>query len=230
MMKTFYTMCTAAVTLTALTVLTAAPALAQQRSAMAPRSASAWYVGGAIGGDGFKSGYDQTIATIASTGAKRGTINADAKETMWKGYLGYQFSPKFSIEGGYWNFGKPNYSATVTSNVPETMMRRNFDVDGYGADAVWWLPIGNAFSGIVKTGAIWTTTRASAADPGGTLTPLPAETARKVNWRWGLGLQYDMRKDLAARLEIETVRNIGDGAKFGSADIIMWSLGMNYKF
>ena len=227
MMRTFYTVCTVAVTLAAVTAM---PVLAQQSNRAAPRDATAWYVGGAIGGDGFKSGYDQTKATIVSTGAKSGMIYADAKETMWKGYLGYQFSPQFSVEGGYWNFGKPNYSATVTSNVPETVMRRSFDVDGYGADAVLWLPMGNAFSGFGKIGAISTTTRASSAVPGGTLTPLPAETVRKLNWRWGLGLQYDMRKDLAARLEIETVRNVGDDAKFGSADIIMWSLGMNYKF
>lgn len=213
----------------ALAALSAGSVLAQQSDSAVPKTATGWYVGGAIGGGGYRTGYDQTKATIASTGATQATISADYKETMWKAYLGYQFSPQFSIEGGYWNFGKPSYSAAITVPVV-TEMRRSFSVEGYGADAVLWLPMSNAFSGFGKIGAIRTIARASAADPGVPLTSLPAESARKFNLHLGLGLQYDVRRDLATRLEIETVRKVGDAATFGSADVIMWSLGMNYKF
>jgi len=215
--------------LAALAALSAGPVLAQQRDSAMPKKGTGWYVGGAIGGGGFKTAYDQTKASIASTGATQATISADAKEPMWKAYLGYQFLPQFSVEGGYWNFGKPSYSADITAPVTTTM-RRRFGVEGYGADAVLWLPMSNTFSGFGKIGAIRTTAQASAADPGGGLTPLAAESARKLNSHWGVGLKYDIRRDLAARLEIETVRNVGDSAKFGSADAVMWSLGMNYKF
>lgn len=213
----------------ALAAMAAGPVLAQQRDGAMPNKATGWYVGGAIGNGGFRTGYEQTKTSIASTGVTQAVISADAKETMWKAYLGYQFLPQFSIEGGYWNFGKPSYSADITAPVTTTM-RRSFGVEGYGADAVLWLPMGNAFSGFGKIGAIRTDTQASSADPGGGLTPLAAESARKLNSHLGLGLKYNIRRDLAARLEIETVRNVGDAAKFGSADVIMWSLGMNYKF
>ncbi len=214
----------------AVTALSAGPVVAQQSVDIAPAKVTAWYVGGAIGRDGFKTGYAQTKANIAATGATQATISDDAKETMWKAYIGYQILPQFSIEGGYWNFGKPSYSAAITSNVPVTTMRRSFNVDGYGVDAVLWLPMAGAFSGFGKIGAIQTNTRASTADPGGGLIPLPAESARKLNSHWGLGVTYDIRRDLAARLEFETARNVGDAAKFGSADVLMWSLGMDYRF
>lgn len=214
----------------AMTALSTDPVLAQQSHGAAPAKASRWYVGGALGRDGFKTGYEQTKANIASTGATQATISADARETMWKAYVGYQVVPQFSVEGGYWNFGKPSYSAAITSNVPVTAMRRSFNSDGYGADAVFWLPMTNAVSGFGKIGAIRTNTRASAADPGGGLTPIAAESTRKLNSLWGVGLTYDFRRDLGARLEFESVSKVGDAAKFGSADVLMWSLGMNYRF
>ena len=224
-------LCAMQISVVSLAALSAAgPVLAQQAGSAMPNMVTGWYAGGAIGAGGFKTGYEQTKATIAATGATQETISADAKETMWKAYLGYRFLPHFSVEGGYWDFGKPNYSAVITSNVPETSFRRSFRAEGYGADAVLWLPIGSAFSGFGKVGVMRTSTHASAADPGGGLIPLPAESARKYNSRWGLGMQYDLRRDLAARLEIETVRSVGDAGTFGSADLIMWSLGMNYRF
>ena len=212
-----------------LVALSAEPVLAQQRDGAAADKTTGMYVGAAIGGSGFKTGYQKTRATIISTGAAAGTISADAKDSMWKVYLGYQFSPRFSIEGGYWDFGKPSYTANITAPVATTM-RRNFSVEGYGVDAVLWLPIWNAFTGFYKVGAIRTTTEASGADPGAPLTSLPADYAHKTNAHWGVGLKYDLRHDLAGRIEFETVRKVGDASKFGDADVIMWSLGMSYKF
>ncbi len=213
----------------AVVALFATPVLAQQDGAVQKKTMG-WYVGGAIGGGGFRTGYDQTKATLVSINATQATISGDYKETMWKAYMGYQFSPHFSIEGGYWNFGKPSYVATITQPAATTM-RRSFSVDGFGADAVLWLPMTNTLTGFGKIGAIQTTAKAGAADPGVVgLNSLPAESARKLNFNWGLGLKYDMRNDWAARLELETVRNVGDAAKFGNADVVMWSLGMDHNF
>jgi OmpA-OmpF porin, OOP family len=222
-------LCAIHVGVVALAALFVVPAMAQQTGGTAPKKVTGWYVGGAVGGDAFKTGYDQTKANVASTGATQATISADYKEPMWKAFLGYQVSPHVSIEGGYWNFGKPSYLATIAAPAATTM-RRDFSVDGYGVSTVLWLPMTDAISGFGKIGVIWTTTKASAADPGVGLTPLPAESVRKFNPSWGLGLKYDFRHNMAARLELESVRNVGDAAKFGEADVVMWSLGMHYKF
>jgi opacity protein-like surface antigen len=75
-----------------------------------------------------------------------------------------------------------------------------------------------------------TSTRASASDPGGGLTALLAESANKFNPRWGAGLEYRLTSAAAARIEYENVRKIGDDAKFGTADVILWTIGANYRF
>lgn len=223
-------LCAKCTWIAALAALSAGPTSAQQSDSVMPKKTMGWYVGGAIGRGGLRTGYDQTKQNLQSINATQATISADYKETMWKAYLGYRFSPYFSIEGGYWNFGEPSYVATITQPAAATL-RRSFSVDGFGADAVLWLPMTNTLSGFGKIGAIRTTAKAGTGDPGvAGLNTLSAESARKINLNWGLGLKYDIRNDWAARLELETVRNVGDAAKFGSADIVMWSLGMNHKF
>lgn len=187
------------------------------------------YVGGAVGRGGFDTSYEQTKSVIRSTGATSFIVTANALDTMWKGYFGYRVSPNLSMEAGYWNFGRADISTSITAPVV-TGLQRTFRADGYGVDAVLWLPAGSAWSGLVKVGAMRTTTKASAGDPGAGLTALPEESARTLNLRWGAGLEYRLAPSAAARLEFEAVNSIGDNAKFGTADVLMWTLGVNYRF
>src|SRR4051794_3066321 len=98
----------------------------------AERSPGKWYVGGSLGRGGYKTGYQRTADTIFSTGVTSVTVVPDVTQTMWKLYAGYQLTPQFSIEGGYWNFGRPSYTANITAPVVTTM-RRSFTAQGYGA-------------------------------------------------------------------------------------------------
>ena len=187
------------------------------------------YAGGAIGRGGYDTDFERTKAVIRTTGATTFNVTANATDTMWKGYVGYRLSPHFSLEAGYWNFGRVNFSAAITAPAAATL-QRDFRADGYGAGAVLWLPVSESWSGLAKVGALRTAVKASASDPGGGLTPLPAESSHKLNSHWGLGLEYRVSRDLAARLEYENVRKVGDDAKFGTADVILWTVGANYRF
>jgi len=212
-------------------------ALAQGKDAPARAKAptSGWYAGGAIGYGGYRTKYSQTHGTIARTGATAWTVNADEDDTMWKAYVGYRLTPYVSVEGGYWDFGRPSYSAAIATPVATTM-DRSFSVDGFGADAALWLPLGivdpilSNVSGFAKLGAIQTRVKASAAVPGGGLTPLPAESDDSLRAHWGVGVEYSVQRNWAARLEFETLNNAGDNSTFGTADIQMWSFGANYRF
>ena len=207
--------------------LSCAGAALAQGSAERPRN---WYAGASVGRGGFDTDFERTKATIRSTGATSFVVTPDATtDTVWKGYFGYRFSPNVSIEAGYWNFGTLTYSANISAPVAASM-QRTFRAEGYGADAAFWLPVYGSLEAFAKLGAMQVHTRASAADPGAGLGSLPAQSSRKLNSHWGLGLEYRLSRDLAARLEYETVRKIGDDAKFGTADVMMWSLGANYKF
>ena len=206
----------------------ASPPLSQRARSATRAKKGKWYVGGSVGRGGFDADYVSTKASIASTGANTFTTRADAKSTMWKTYVGYELSPSVSVEGGYWNFGKLSYTADISAPVT-TSMQRKFRADGYGANVVLWQPFTGSLSGFAKGGAIWTSVRAGAADPAG-LTSLPAETARRLTSMWGLGIKYDISPEWATRLEYESVRKVGDAARFGNADVIMLSFGVNYNF
>jgi len=193
------------------------------------RTPGKWYAGGSIGRGGYKTGYQRTADTIFSTGATSVTVVPDVTQTMWKLYAGYNLSPQFSIEGGYWNFGRPSYTANITAPVVTTM-RRSFTAQGYGASLVYWLPVNDNFSAFGKVGGMLTNATASSADPGAGLGTLPAETARRLNWSFGLGAQYDFNANMSGRVEYEAVRKIGDEGKFGTANVGMWSVGLNYRY
>ena len=187
------------------------------------------YVGGAIGRVGYDADIERAKAVIGGTGATAFTVNANVTDTAWKGYAGYRASPNLSVEAGYWNFGRLDMSAAVTAPV-STALQRKYRADGYGANAVLWLPVYNSWSGLVKAGAMLTNVKASASAPGGGLIALPAESARTLNAHWGVGLEYRLSPAAAVRLEFETVRKVGDESKFGTADLTFWTLGANYRF
>jgi len=210
----------------ALGLLSASLASAQGPGGAAQRNV---YVGGAIGLGGYDADLERSKAVIRTTGATTFNVAANATDTMWKGYFGYRVSPHFSLEAGYWNFGKVELSASITAPAAATL-QRTYRADGYGADAVFWLPVNNSWSGLVKAGAMRTSAKASASDPGAGLTALPAESANKFNPRWGVGLEYRLTSAAAARIEYENVRKVGDDAKFGTADVILWTIGANYRF
>ena len=195
----------------------------------ASRAMDRWYVGGALGRGGYDADFERTKVTVASTGATAFTVFANGTDTMWKGYLGYRFSPYASFEAGYWNFGRVDISTSITAPVATTMQRR-ISGDGYGAGAVFWIPVTNTFSGMVRAGGILTSVKATASDPGAGLNALPAESSHKLNSHWGLGLEYQFTRSAALRMEYENVRRVGDDAKFGTADVILWTVGANYRF
>ena len=210
----------------ALGLMSASLASAQEPGGAAQRNV---YVGGAIGRGGYDADFERSKAVIRTTGATTFNVAVNATDTMWKGYFGYRVSPHFSLEAGYWNFGKVEISASITAPVAAAL-QRTYRADGYGADAVFWLPLNNSWSGLVKAGAMRTSAKASASDPGAGLTALRTESANKFNSRWGVGLEYRLTSAAAARIEYENVRKVGDDAKFGTADVILWTIGANYRF
>jgi len=187
------------------------------------------YVGGAVGQGGYDADFERTKAVIRGTGATAFSVSANKTDTMWKGYLGYRFNPYVSVEAGYWDFGKVDLSATISAPTA-TSMQRSISASGMGASAVFWVPVSNSWSGLVKAGAMRTETKASAGDVGGGLTGVPAESSTKLNSHWGVGVEYRLTPAAAARIEYENVRKVGDDTKFGTADIIMWTVGASYRF
>jgi len=187
------------------------------------------YIGGAIGGGSYDTNFKRTNNVIRTTGATSFRSSANSTDTMWKAYAGYRFSPYFSVEAGYWNFGKVDLKTKIFAPVT-TKMDRKYHGDGFGADAVLWLPVSTSLSGLVRAGALRTDVNAGSSRPGGGLASLSSESAHKINPHLGLGLELRLTRAAAARIEYENIRNVGDNSKFGTADINMLTVGANYRF
>lgn len=207
-------------------LLSAGLACAQDRAAT---GGSNLYVGGAIGRGIYDTDFQRTNALIGSTGATAFSSTANSADTMWKAYVGYRIWPQFAVEAGYWDFGKLNVATNISAPVATTM-QRNFRANGYGADAIVYLPAYRDWTALLRAGALRTTAKASSGEPGGGLASLPTESASKFSAHWGLGLEYRLTPAAAARLDYENVRKVGDEAKFGSTDINVLTIGANYRF
>ena len=201
-------------------------ALAQDRG---PAGQGKLYVGGAIGRGSYDADFERTKVVIQTTGATSFSGSATATDTMWKGYVGYRVSPSFSLEAAYSNFGRVGFSAAIAAPVAGTL-QRNYRTDGFGASGVLWLPFNTSWSGLMKAGVVRTETKASASDPGPGLAGLSAESSRKLNTQWGIGVEYRLTPAASARIEYENVRKVGDESKFGTADVNLWTIGANYRF
>ena len=189
-----------------------------------------WYAGGALSFVGLNANWNRTDDTIRSIGATSFSTSADHDNGQaWKAYVGYRYSPRLSVEAGYWDFGKLTYTANISAPVT-TSLQRGFRAKGAGADAVGWLPIGYGFTGFAKAGALWTHVDAGAATPGGGLSSLPSESANQISPHLGIGADYALRPNVGLRVEAEAVGNVGDKNKFGNGDLYMLSVGANYKF
>ncbi|TXC66316.1 porin family protein [Piscinibacter aquaticus] len=81
-----------------------------------------------------------SLASTKWKGDDIGGLSTDKSATGGKIYGGYSFTPNFGLEAGYATFGK--YKSAAGS----------VKADGFFADAVGTLPLGNGFSALGRVG------------------------------------------------------------------------------
>ena len=145
----------------------------------------------------------------------------DNTDMGWKVYGGYQFTPHWGVELGYFDFGKATASATVLG-VPVTAQG---EATGWQLAATGTLPITPQFDLFAKLGIHNTDldVRASAlgvnVSAGGNSTDLA----------WGLGAKWNFTRNVSMRIEYERFNDVGDSTT-GRTDIDMLSIGVMLRF
>ncbi|CAN5852975.1 hypothetical protein BH11PSE8_BH11PSE8_39620 [soil metagenome] len=129
---------------------------------------------------------------------------SDHADTGLKLYGGYSFNPNIALEAGYANLGKFRSSAG------------DVKADGYFLDAVGTLPLGYNFSALGRVGVF-----------NGKLEADGIGNDRGTSYKVGLGVQYDIAKNISVRTEWERYRFDALGSK---PDADLYSVGVNYKF
>ncbi|WP_298830300.1 porin family protein [uncultured Piscinibacter sp.] len=145
-----------------------------------------------------------SLASSRWKGDDIGGLSTDKSATGGKIYGGYGFTPNFGLEAGYATLGKFESAAGSVK------------ADGFFADAVGTLPLGNGFSALGRVGLF-----------NGKLDSSLAGDDRGTSYKVGAGLQYDFDPRLALRGEWERYRFDALGAK---SNTDLYSVGLNYKF
>ena len=197
-------------------------ALAVIASPFAVAADSGAYIGASVGPS--KAHLDQA-QTIRNLGLTAGSIAADNREKGFKLFAGYKLDRNFSLEGGYFDLGSYDFTATT---VPAGTLIGHFKTKGLNLDLVGFLPITPNFSAFGRAGMQYAETRDSFAGTGAAVVTNPNPTKRGMNYKFGVGLQYDFTDFYGMRVEVERYRITEFLGNKGNVDLL--SLGFVYRF
>jgi OOP family OmpA-OmpF porin len=168
-----------------------------------------WYIGATIGQSKVKEWCD---------GLGPGVSCSDTG-TAWRVLGGYQVNRNFAAELGYHDLG------SVDASDPSASVKAEANAWELVALGQW--PFTNQFSVYGKAGLYRGEVKASATVPGFG-SGSTSETNTDITY--GVGVRFDLNRNLALRGEWQRYTNMGDNATIGESDVDVLSLGVLWKF
>jgi OOP family OmpA-OmpF porin len=188
------------------------------------QDAPGWYIGGSLGSTRANFNNDAINNQFVANGFAINSTSTNNRSTGGKLFSGYQFTPNFALEGGYFDLGRFNYSGVTTGGTYNGDTRAR----GLNLDLVGTLPLSDRFSVLGRVGAAYAQTRDNFASSGF----VPANTFNRsrndTNVKFGVGLQYAITEALSLRAELERYR-INDPIR-NRSNVDMASIGLVYRF
>jgi len=184
-----------------------------------------WYMGVNVGQSKVE------FERLQVTGATASSSTADETDAGAKVLAGYRFNENFALEAGWMRFGEFNTCTSVTAPVVGTACS-SIKSDGFFLDAVGIIPLQGGLSVQGRLGAMHSNTRAQRTTTGAVAlaagTPIDPKRS-ETNWKWGVGVGYEINKNVGLRFNYDQVMDLGD-ARTGEGDAGMWSFGFVLKF
>ena len=168
---------------------------------------------------------ERITSNLLSQGFTGVSIADDDRDVGFKIFGGYQINRYFAIEGGYVNLGEFGYTATTT---PAGTMTGNIELQGVNLDVVGILPFTEKLSAFARAGVLYAEAKDTFTSTGLVINTNPNPSKRDTNYKFGVGLQYDITEKLGMRLEAERYRI--DDAIGNKGDIDLASIGLVYRF
>ncbi|MCU0950547.1 MAG: outer membrane beta-barrel protein [Burkholderiaceae bacterium] len=147
-----------------------------------------------------------------------GTLSCDKRDTAYKGFAGYMFTPNFGVEGSYTDLGRARAGVNFGSTVVEVGLQPR----AYALFGVASLPVAERFALFAKAGAAYVDSKATVAL--GSLTA--GDNDRAVTPAFGIGGSFRVMDGLAVRLEWERFRAEFAGEK---GDVDFASLSVRFS-
>ena len=190
-------------------------------SALAQYSDSYYYLGGGLGKARVEINDERVTRPLFGSGLTATNINRNNHNTAYKLFGGYQFNRNFALEAGYFNLGTFGFSATTATL---GAFSGQVKVQGFNLDLIGTLPLTERFSVFARAGAQAAKTgdTYSGNRPVSSFNPSPSK--REVNYKAGLGLQFEVNPSFLVRAEAERYRVSDTVGKKGNADMVSVSL------
>jgi OmpA-OmpF porin, OOP family len=200
-------------------IRTAALLLAVAAAAAMPAQAqlTRWYAGIAAGesrtSDELVANRESTLTFIESV-----ATDFDARDVAFKATVGYQFLPWLAVEVDYTDLGKHSLSSDLVGGVPPLPATLHLErrVKGFGADAVFFVPVAAQWKAFGRVGAFHAELEATQALGGNIVFTNgdPAERERSTRQsetvlRYGVGTQFEITPCSLLRLEWQRQEDIG---------------------
>lgn len=198
-------------------------------AALAAEPAGTWYLGAGAGQSRGKLEDSSINAALVGTGATAAATTKSEHSLEYKAFLGYQFNRYFAVEGGYFNLGKFSFDSTTT---PAGTLHGDLKNNrGWNLDLLGMVPVvADRFSLLGRVGVQSSKTSDLFFGTGAAATLFTPSSPSKnqVNYKFGLGAEFDFTKNVGVRGEWERYR-ISDGFS-GRADVDVFSASLLYKF
>ena len=187
------------------------------------QSAPGFYVGGSVGPTRAHFNNDAYNNLARNNGFAINSSSTDNSSTGGKLFGGYQLSPNFAVEGGYFDLGRFNYSGVTSGGTYNGNTRSH----GLNLDLVGKLPVTDRLSVLGRVGAAYAKTTDSSSST--FAPPATANRSRSETYaKYGVGLEYAITDALSLRGELERYHRINDQIRRGNVD--MASIGLVYRF
>lgn len=210
--------------------------LAVMNSSMVVADDSPWYGGANIGQATATIDNAKIRAQLQAGGLTTRSLSNDDSDLGYKFFGGYQIDKSFAVEAGYFNLGEFGYTATTE---PSGSLAGKIKLQGLNVDAVGILPFAEKFmdmlpfftgkfSAFGRIGAQYAQVKDTFRRTGAVTVTNRNPSKSTINYKAGLGLQYDFSNALGMRAEVERYRiNDAIGSK---GDFNMYSMGLVYRF
>lgn len=203
--------------LAGLGALLAAPSFAQE--------AGYFYGGISAGQSRAEIDEERITAGLLGVGLSTTSMTRDERDTAFKLFGGYQFNRHFALEGGYFNLGKFGFRSTT---VPAGTLTGQIKLHGINLDVVGTLPLTERFSLLGRVGAQSAQARDSFSGTGAVNVLSPNPSKRDLNYKLGVGFQYELSRSFLLRAEAERYRI--DDAMGNRGDVNLLSVSLVVPF
>ncbi len=195
----------------------AAPALAQE--------VGAYYAG--ISGGQSRADFDEQgiVGSILPPGAGITGLVTDGRDFAYRVFGGYQFHSNFAVEAGYFDLGKSGFTATTS---PPGSLDASLKLRGVAVDLVGRLPIVGSLTGIARVGAQYAVARERFTGTGVVGVADASPHDRSLNYKLGVGLQYEVTPAILVRGEAERYR-MSDGLG-NNGNVNVFSVSVVFPF